>query len=84
MLRQIEKILDEQIRPALSGHSGNIELVDVDNGIVYVQFKGGCHGCSSSSATLKQGVEKIIKEHYPEITEVIDITDHKKGENPYM
>jgi Fe-S cluster biogenesis protein NfuA len=84
MLRQIEKILDEQIRPALSSHSGNIELIDVDNGIVYVQFKGGCHGCSSSTATLKQGVEKILKEKFPEIKEVLDITDHKTGENPYM
>jgi len=84
MLRLVEKILDEQIRPALAAHGGNIDLIDIDNDIVYVKFKGGCQGCSSSTATLKQGVEKLLKQKFPELKEVLDITDHKSGENPYM
>ena len=48
MIRQIEKVLDEQIRPALAAHSGNVELVDYDNDKVFLKLTGGCQGCSSS------------------------------------
>lgn len=84
MLIQLEKVLNNQIRPILHQHGGNIELVDVDNDKVYVKFVGGCQGCSSSQATLRGGVERLIKEEFPFIEEVVDITDHKQGENPYM
>ena len=52
MLYQMEKLFDEQIRPALASHGGSIDIVDIDNGILYIKFKGGCQGCSSASATL--------------------------------
>ncbi|MDD0852626.1 NifU family protein [Halobacteriovorax sp. GB3] len=84
MLRKVEHILDEQIRPALAAHGGNIEIVDIDNNKVYVRLQGGCQGCSSSNATLKDGIETLLKRHFPEIEEVIDLTEHDKGENPFM
>lgn len=84
MLIHLEKILNDQIRPILHQHGGNIELIDVDNNKVYVRFIGGCQGCSSSAATLKSGVERLIKEKFSFIEEVIDITDHAEGDNPYM
>lgn len=84
MIRQIEKVLDEQIRPALAAHSGNVELVDYDNDKVFLKLTGGCQGCSSSSATLKDGIERLLKQKFPDITEVVDMTDHDSGENPYM
>lgn len=82
-MRQIEKLFDDAIRPALAAHGGNIELIDVDNNIVYVKMTGGCQGCSSSQATLTDGVERLIKQHYPEIEKVVDTTDHDSGNNPY-
>jgi Fe-S cluster biogenesis protein NfuA len=84
MRRKIESLLEEQVRPGLAAHGGNVEVVDVDNNQVFLKLTGGCHGCSSSSATLKQGIEKVIKQHFPEVEEIIDLTDHKSGENPYM
>lgn len=84
MIAQLEKLFDQQIRPALAQHGGNVEIVDVDNDILYVKFFGGCQGCSSSKATLKGGIEQLIKQNYPDIKEVVDVTDHTTGTNPYM
>jgi len=83
MIRQVEKLLDDMIRPALAAHGGNIELIDIDNNKVFVKMSGGCQGCASSQATLTDGVERLIKQHYPEVEEVVDLTDHESGDNPY-
>lgn len=82
-MRQMEKLFDDMVRPALKAHGGDIELIDIDNNKVYVKMTGGCQGCSSSQATLKDGVERLVHQHYPEIEEVIDYTDHTSGDNPY-
>jgi Fe-S cluster biogenesis protein NfuA len=84
MLSNVEKIFDEQVRPALAQHGGNVEIIDLDNGKLFVRFHGGCHGCASSKATLKGGIETLVKQNFPEITEVVDLTDHTTGENPYV
>lgn len=84
MRRKIDSLLEEQVRPGLAAHGGDVEVIDVDNDQVFLKLTGGCHGCSASSATLKQGIEKVIKQNFPEIKDVIDLTDHKSGENPYM
>ena len=84
MIRKIEKILDEQIRPALASHGGNVELVDIDNYTVYIRMNGGCHGCSSATETVKKGIDSAIRKALPEIKEILDISDHESGENPYM
>jgi Fe/S biogenesis protein NfuA len=84
MMRQIEKLFDDMIRPALAAHGGNIELIDVDNNTIFVKMTGGCQGCASSQATLTDGVERLLKQHYPEIEKVVDMTDHDSGENPYF
>jgi Fe-S cluster biogenesis protein NfuA len=60
------------IRPAIQGDGGDIELVDVnDQGVVSVRLHGACVGCPSAQMTLKMGVERMIKENLPQITEVI-------------
>jgi Fe-S cluster biogenesis protein NfuA len=84
MIRQVEKLLDEQIRPALAAHGGNVELLDIDNNKVFVKLSGGCQGCSSSQATLSDGIARLIKQHFPDIEDVVDLTDHDNGENPYF
>ncbi len=76
MKDKIEELLENEIRPALAAHGGGVELVDVDNNKVYVRLQGGCKGCAGARATLKGGIERIIREHFPEITEVVDVTDH--------
>ncbi len=81
--RKIQTLLDAEINTAVSAHGGNIELLDVIEDRAYVKMGGGCQGCSSAAATLKQGVETRIKAAFPEIHEVIDTTDHASGKNPY-
>jgi Fe/S biogenesis protein NfuA len=58
--------------------------VDIDNDKLFVKLVGGCQGCSSSSATLKGGIEQLVKQNFPDINEVVDLTDHQSGENPYF
>ncbi|TNF02275.1 MAG: NifU family protein [Deltaproteobacteria bacterium] len=84
MIRQLEKLFDEQVRPALAAHGGGVEIVDYDNDKLYLKLSGGCQGCSSSTATLKDGIERLVKETYPDVKEVIDLTDHSSGDNPYF
>jgi Fe-S cluster biogenesis protein NfuA len=84
MLHQLEKFFDETVRPVLAQHGGNAEIVDVDNNYLYIKMTGGCQGCASSKLTLKQGIEQLVKQHFPEIEEIIDMTDHASGENPFM
>ena len=69
---EIEKLLNEEIAPQLAAHGGGIQLVDVDEpaGVVKVQLQGGCAGCPGARMTLKNGVERILKEQFPEVTAV--------------
>ena len=66
---RVEKALDK-IRPALQADGGNIELVDVVDGVVQVRLQGACAGCPGAQMTLKMGVEKVLKEEIPEVKSV--------------
>jgi Fe-S cluster biogenesis protein NfuA len=80
---KVQHLLDTQINPQVATHGGKITLIEVKGTTVSLQMGGGCQGCSSASATLKQGVERSIREAIPEITEIIDVTDHAAGHTPY-
>ena len=69
--------------PAVAGHGGCVELIDVQENKVYLQLGGGCQGCGAADITLKAGIERLIKEELPEVEEVLDTTDHSSGSNPY-
>jgi Fe/S biogenesis protein NfuA len=80
---QVDQLLREQINPALAAHGGFAELKGVDGDKVYVTMGGGCQGCAVSAMTLRDGIARSITEAIPEVTEVIDTTDHDAGENPF-
>jgi Fe/S biogenesis protein NfuA len=80
---KVQKIIDEMINPAIASHGGFVEVLDVKNSIVYLMLGGGCQGCGMVNVTLKQGIEATLKEEIPQITGVIDQTDHAGGTNPY-
>ncbi len=84
MIANIETLFDEQVRPSLASHGGNVEIIDLDNHKLFVKLHGGCQGCSSSKLTLKDGIEQLVKKNFPDIHEIVDLTDHNLGENPYM
>jgi len=79
----VQRVLDEKINPAIAAHGGHISLVAVEDATAYLRFGGGCQGCGMVNVTLKQGVEKTLFADVPEITRVMDVTDHASGANPY-
>ena len=81
---RVQEILDRQINPSVAAHGGYVDLLEVRDGAAYVQLGGGCQGCAQVDVTLRQGIEVAIKAAVPQITEVIDITDHAAGMNPYF
>lgn len=79
----VQKVLDDEINPAVAAHGGFVTLLDVKDDVVYVALGGGCQGCGMVDVTLKQGIEVRVREAVPEIKAVIDSTDHAGGKNPY-
>ena len=81
--QRVLQVLNEQINPAIAAHGGRADLVAVEEPIAYLHLSGGCQGCGMAAATLRQGIEVAIFDAVPEITEVVDATDHASGANPY-
>jgi Fe/S biogenesis protein NfuA len=80
---KVRQLLDGQINPSLAMHGGFAGLDRVEDDKVFVTMGGGCQGCAVSAMTLREGIARAIKEAIPEVAEVVDITDHELGENPY-
>jgi len=70
---EIEKVIDEKIRPGLQLDGGDVELVDYRDQKVLVKLRGACSGCPFAQMTLKMTIEGILKEHFPEIKEVVEV-----------
>jgi Fe/S biogenesis protein NfuA len=81
--QRVIQVLEEQINPSIASHGGHAELVAVEESIAYLRLSGGCQGCGMAAVTLSQGIEVAILDMVPEITEVVDVTDHATGSNPY-
>ena len=82
--QKLQELIEHELSPALAGHGGFVRLLAVDVPRAYVELGGGCQGCGMAATTVKQGIEVRIMEAVPEITEVIDQTDHASGSNPYF
>ncbi len=72
MRDKVEEALNK-IRPSLMRDGGNVELVDVSDGVVKLKLTGACAGCPMSTLTLKMGIERILKQDIPEVKEVVAI-----------
>jgi Fe/S biogenesis protein NfuA len=83
LANRVKEVLDAQVNPAVASHGGEIVLVDVQGTEVFIEMGGGCQGCALSRMTLKQGVERMLRQAVPEVTAVHDVTDHTSGENPF-
>ena len=79
----VQRLLDEEINPAVAAHGGYIGLLDIADGVAYVQMGGGCQGCGLAEVTLSQGVRTAILERFEQLHDVVDTTDHAQGTNPY-
>lgn len=81
---RVRAVLDSQVNPAIAAHGGMISLVDVQDTEIFVEMSGGCQGCALSRMTLRQGVERMLRQAVPELTAVHDVTDHAAGSNPFF
>jgi len=82
-MKIVKTLLDGEINPAVAAHGGFFELIAVENNNIYVKLGGGCQGCGMVDVTLRQGVEQRMREVLPEMNELIDVTDHGAGSNPF-
>jgi Fe/S biogenesis protein NfuA len=80
---RVVAVLDAQVNPQIAMHGGRAALVAVQGSVAYVEMSGGCQGCGMARATLSQGIAVALTDAVPEISEVVDVTDHVSGNKPY-
>ena len=80
---RVAAVINDQINPAIASHGGYAELVAVEDDTAYLRLGGGCVGCGLAQVTLTQGIVVAITNAVPEIENVVDVTDHASGTNPY-
>ena len=83
LAQRVVSVLEEQVNPSIAAHGGRADLVAVEDASVYLRLSGGCQGCGMAKATLSQGIEVILREAIPELANIVDVTDHADGTNPY-
>ena len=85
LARRVVAVLEQSVNPAIASHGGRADLVALneDDGTAYLRLSGGCQGCAMSQMTLRQGIETALLEEVPELTKILDVTDHGSGENPF-
>jgi Fe-S cluster biogenesis protein NfuA len=79
----IKQVLEQYIAPAVAGHGGEVNFVSFEAGLVMLELSGACSGCAGSAATLKFGVENMLREMVPEVTEVQGMDDPSSTVDPY-
>jgi Fe/S biogenesis protein NfuA len=84
LAERVRYVLDTEVNPQIAAHGGRASLVEITaDKVVMLRLGGGCHGCGMADVTLKQGIERTLRQHFPEISAVRDATDHASGHNPY-
>ena len=80
---RVKHVIDLQVNPAIASHGGSVTLVEVRDDVIYLEMQGGCQGCGMAAVTLAQGIRRILMESIPEIRDIVDITNHEAGADPY-
>ncbi|HSZ37142.1 MAG TPA: NifU family protein [Acidimicrobiales bacterium] len=82
---RVVAVLEQSVNPAIASHGGRADLVALneEDGTAYLRLSGGCQGCAMSQMTLRQGIETTLLEEVPELSTILDVTDHGGGENPF-
>jgi len=77
-------ILDAEINPAIAAHRGRVTVAGGSDGWIRVRLEGGCQGCSLAEFTLRQGIEPVLRARLPQLTGVVDVTEHEAGTEPFF
>ncbi len=83
LFHEVQDLLNRQVNPAVAAHGGHISVERVEGDTVFLRMSGGCQGCAASAATLRQGVERMLRAALPRIGEIVDLTDHDAGDSPF-
>jgi Fe-S cluster biogenesis protein NfuA len=84
LAERVRRVLDDEVNRAVAAHGGHVTLVDAIQGRVRIHMEGGCQGCSLAEVTLRQGIEPLLRKHVPEVTAVVDVTDHAAATAPFF
>lgn len=79
----IENLLEREVNPSIAAHGGVITIVDLSDGVLSIAMGGGCQGCASSTATLRDGFETMARRVAPELVRIVDTTNHSAGATPF-
>ena len=80
---RVQHVLDAEINPSVAEHGGVVSLINVQDNQVFIQMGGGCQGCGQADVTLKFGIENSIRAAVAGVGDILDVTDHASGRNPY-
>ena len=80
---RVKQVIEMQVNPAIASHGGSVTLVEVREDVVYLEMMGGCQGCGMAAVTLAQGIRRIIMENVTDVRDIVDVTNHDAGANPY-
>ena len=84
LAERARRVLDAEINPVIASHRGHVALVGADQGWVRIRLEGGCQGCSLAEVTLRQGIEPLLRARLPDMTGLVDVTDHEAGTQPFF
>ncbi len=84
LAERARRVLDAEINPVIGAHHGHAALDSVDHGWVRIRLEGGCQGCSLAEVTLRQGIEPLLRARLPDMTGLVDVTDHEAGTQPFF
>jgi Fe-S cluster biogenesis protein NfuA len=78
------QVLDAEVNPAIAAHRGRVTVTGADQGWIRIRLDGGCQGCSLAEVTIRQGIEPLLRARLPDMTGLIDTTDHEAGTEPFF
>jgi Fe-S cluster biogenesis protein NfuA len=81
---RVQKILDDEVNPAIAAHRGRVSLLNVAAGRVEIRLEGGCQGCNLAAVTVRQGIEPLLRARLDDVVAVVDVTDHRAGTEPFF
>ena len=83
---KVSEFVKDNINPSLASHGGwvEVESANEETGVIEMKMGGGCHGCGASAMTMQYGIQTALMEEFPQISEVVDVTEHATGENPFF
>src|SRR6266487_1432872 len=84
LVERARRVIDAEINPVIAVHRGHVALAGVEQGWVRIRMEGGCQGCSLAEVTLRQGIEPLLRARLPDLTGLVDVTDHEAGTEPFF